>query len=239
MNKKRGNLQAHTSLCASVCLCVWCHVPSGVEPGLWEPIELLLLLLLLSLLTDRLERSFLCTRCETGDGCFLGSEVWPAEGGCVTPRGVPWPLLSTVCRPFCCLAASPSMACCRDVAGWGRGWGWATERERERQKFFCNHLFEPERLHSCSLDWWQGDRMLLLTRKKLTNLYSIYFNIKCKTGKENTLWRDVNDNFTLVNFKKKNKPGNMYLANIHQILNVKITQKYTNDSYFCIMPCKD
>lgn len=98
-------------------LCVLRHIPSGVEPGLWEPIELPLLFLLLSLLTDRLERSFLCTRCETGNECFLGSEA----GGSVTPRGVLCPLLSAVCRPFCCLAESPSLACCRDAVSWGRG----------------------------------------------------------------------------------------------------------------------
>ncbi len=151
---RRGNLQAHTSFCASVCLRLWCHVPSGVEPGLWEPVELLLLLLLLSLLTDKLERSFLCMRCETGDGCFLDSDVGPAEEDCVTPRGVPWPLLSTVCRPFCCLVPSLSMPCCRDVSGWGRGLGCAKEKETA---FSVIIWFRPERLHS-----WIGNMVFWL-----------------------------------------------------------------------------
>lgn len=48
------------------------HSPSG-KGGFCDPIELPLLRLLLSLLTDRLDLSFLCTLCDTGvGGCFLG-----------------------------------------------------------------------------------------------------------------------------------------------------------------------
>ncbi len=49
--------------------------PSG-KGGFCEPVELPLLRRLLSLLTDKLDLSFLCILCDTGvDGCFLGCSV--------------------------------------------------------------------------------------------------------------------------------------------------------------------
>lgn len=122
----------------NLCVFVWFkyYLPSGEEPGLCEPTELPLLLLLLSLLTDRLERSFFCMRWETGDGCFLfsGGEgaTTAVAAGCVPPWGILWPLLSPAWTPLCSLAASPSLGCCRDTVGWGSGWGWAEWRDHWR-----------------------------------------------------------------------------------------------------------
>lgn len=53
----------------------WTQQSSG-KGGFCDPVELPLLRRLLSLLTDRLDLSFLCIRCDTGvDGCFLGCSV--------------------------------------------------------------------------------------------------------------------------------------------------------------------
>lgn len=69
-----------------VCVCVGVKVgcpslpvcgysPSG-KGAFCEPVELPLLRLLLSLLTDKLDLSFLCILCDTGvEGCFLGCSV--------------------------------------------------------------------------------------------------------------------------------------------------------------------
>lgn len=69
--------------CQRVCKCVLSLIyrlyylecgysPSG-KGGFCDPVELPLLRLLLSLLTDKLDLNFLCILCDTGvDGCFLG-----------------------------------------------------------------------------------------------------------------------------------------------------------------------
>lgn len=55
------------------------YSPSG-KGAFCDPVELPLLRRLLSLLTDKLDLSFLCTLCDTGvDGCFLGCSVVGAE----------------------------------------------------------------------------------------------------------------------------------------------------------------
>lgn len=105
-------------------------LPSGEEPGL-EPVELPLLFLLLSLLTDRLERSFFCMRWDTGGGCFLvsGKEAEGA-GGCVNTCVVRWPLLRHGCRPLCSCLGSSSQ-------GSPVGWGWTVHTRIKNSRENC------------------------------------------------------------------------------------------------------
>lgn len=63
-----------------------CTQQSSGRGGLWEPVELPLLRRLLSLLTDRLERSFFCifwdTEFEVGRGCSVMVEEWTIAVPC-------------------------------------------------------------------------------------------------------------------------------------------------------------
>lgn len=64
---------------------MWGYSPSG-KGGFCEPIELPLLRLLPSLLTDKLDLNFLCTLCDTGvDGCRLGCSVIGAAAAALVP----------------------------------------------------------------------------------------------------------------------------------------------------------
>jgi len=64
---------------------VWGYSPSG-KGAFCDPVELPLLRLLLSLLTDKLDLSFLCILCDTGvDGCFLGCSVVGAVAATLVP----------------------------------------------------------------------------------------------------------------------------------------------------------
>lgn len=125
--------------------------PSG-KGVFCEPVELPLLRRLLSLLTDKLDLSFLCILCETGvDGCFLGCSVVgdvvglapgpdpplavapmlaPQEHVRVAPAPtapgwIPLPLLSWSLSP------SPSAGC--GGTGWESDWGWAGQRQGEKR----------------------------------------------------------------------------------------------------------
>lgn len=63
----------------------WTQQSSG-KGALCDPVELHLLRLLLSLLTDRLDLNFLCILCDTGmDGCFLGCSVVGTDAAVPVP----------------------------------------------------------------------------------------------------------------------------------------------------------
>lgn len=66
------------SLLPGVCTA---YSPSG-KGGFCDPVELPLLRLLLSLLTDKLDLNFFCILCDTGmDVCFLGCSIIGAAFG--------------------------------------------------------------------------------------------------------------------------------------------------------------
>lgn len=102
--KQTNVRKVSTSINARVCVRVWrcvlsflcCHdhlmceySPSG-NGGFCDPVELPLLRLLLSLLTDKLDLNFLCILCDTGvDGCFLGCSVVVAVATDLVPEPDP------------------------------------------------------------------------------------------------------------------------------------------------------
>lgn len=95
------------------------YLPSGEVPGFWENAELILLFLLPSLLTDKVDWIFLCIFSETGDESFLLS-----ADASLTPLWIPLPLLRPT-WPFCTLPLSSSPLSSAEVFGWGKRWGCA------------------------------------------------------------------------------------------------------------------
>lgn len=90
-----------------------CTQPSsGADAAFWEFVELNLLFLLVLLVTERLDWSFLCIFWETAAESFLLSEI-----PCVMLLWIPFALLMLV-WPFCNLPVSPSV-CSSPVVGWG------------------------------------------------------------------------------------------------------------------------
>lgn len=78
---------------------MWRYSPSG-KGGFCEPVELPLLRLLPSLLTDKLDLNFLCTLCDTGvDGCLLGCSVIGAVAAAIVPGPEPLTVLVPTLAP--------------------------------------------------------------------------------------------------------------------------------------------
>lgn len=141
------------------------HSPSG-KGGFCDPVELPLLRRLLSLLTDKLDLSFLCILCDTGvDGCFLGCSVIgaaplvpgpdppvalalmlaPQEHVRVASDPTGWILLPLLRvgvsallwrMPFWSLAASPSAGTEGTGLESDSDWGWAGVEKKEKDIIF-------------------------------------------------------------------------------------------------------
>lgn len=159
-------------MCVWVCALFICcdyylvcgYSPSG-KGGFCDPMELPLLRLLLSLLTDKLDLNFLCILCDTGvDGCFLGCSVVgaplapgpnpaavpvlmlaPQEHTRVAPAPpmpgwIPLPLLSAGVPVLLWWKPFWSLAASPSAGsegtGWDSDWGWAGRKHEEERISF-------------------------------------------------------------------------------------------------------
>lgn len=180
MNASKQVLVKLVSVLTCHCVCkfvlslIYCcyYLKCGNSPSgkgvFCEPVELLLLRLLLSLLTDKLDLNFFCILCETGvDGCFLGccvvgkvaSSLVPGPDpptapvlmlapqehvrvapAMLMPGWIPLLLLSMGVPVLLWWKSFWSLAASPLVVSEGTAWGWAVENKKKEKCDFYSCL---------------------------------------------------------------------------------------------------